>query len=185
VNDRDLYRVNWGQVSLTPQGQELALSVLPFCVWRIARLLPRTDRGTIDSLAHLAAVKTAATHDPDKGTPTTWADYRCLGVVRAYLESNRSVQAMDEGTWGVDEIPDARVNVEADVDRRQQAGRLWALADAHLWPRDAKVLRMRHVEGLDRATVARRLGVSRNRIRQIEERAYAILRRQFAAEAPV
>ena len=179
-------RIDWSAVRLTAEQQKKAESVLRLAYGLVLKRVPRgTDEGTVYSLAGEACVRAAATHDPARGTMCTWVGHWVLQSTSSYLRLGaRSVAAStftdlqgvtadrDEGGgdgWVVDPAdhrdapPDAGCSEAAAL-----AERLLAQVPD---PRDRRVLRLRLMDGLKLSEAARVLGLSRERVRQIQKRA--------------
>lgn len=175
-------RIDWPAVRLTEEQRRKAESVLRLAYGLVLKRVPRgTDEGTVYSLAGEACVRAAATHDPARGTMCTWVGQWVMQSTSSHLRLGaRSVRAAtftdlqaltadrDEGGgdgWMIDTegSPDAERAGSAEL-----AERLLAQVPD---PRDRRVIRLRLMDGLTLAETARALGLSRERVRQIQKRA--------------
>jgi RNA polymerase sigma factor (sigma-70 family) len=178
---------DWDTMRLTPEQQQLALSVVPFCFRRIAQFAPRIPRDRLTDLAYMAAVKAAATFDASKGCqPTTWATQYCLAALTDQRR-DRSVKAVplggiidDEGRgFAESTIPDPEGDATDAVDLGDESSHLWRQIRRHLDARSVTVLRMRFVEELSLQECADALKLCAGRVRQIQTRALQKLRERL------
>jgi RNA polymerase sigma-70 factor (ECF subfamily) len=130
--------------------------------------------------AYLGLMKAAETYDPGKGTPTTWIGW----AVRAELTAAR--RKARRGTVRLEDCgPDEGAPLDP-MDHReadpadQAAGNERAdglrTAVAGLPPQERDVISMRWFDGLTLREVAAKLGISKTRCGQVEERAIQRLR---------
>lgn len=142
--------------------------------WR--RYAAGVDRADLEQTVWQAVLEAAARHDPARGTLSTIAAPRVRWRVRELCRGERlrglHVPSREAGA-GVRVGP-----LAADPPGREAAAEgpdLWGLAARVLTPREHEVIRMR-AAGLLLREVGDRLGLTRERVRQVEAGAVARMR---------
>ncbi len=153
----------------------------PACLMRLGFSQAHPDWDDLLQAAFMGVLRAAELFDEANGARfSTYADWWIRQRVQQWREgaqrhAHLSLDALEEGAGpfaagpGVEAAPDA-----GDVVRR---------AMAFMPPRERAVLRLRFLKGLTLTQAGERLGVSKERIRQIQGRALGWLRRRMGADA--
>lgn len=143
------------------------------------------ERGAPDQLddlvqeMRLALFDAARTFDPDKGAFTTFAHWKMRGWLSRILHRWASLPMPPHDPDFFDNLPDDAPSADALAERAELRD---AVADAmrFLSPREREAIQRRHFDGKMLDDVARDWGVTRERVRQIQIRAEAKLRKRLA-----
>lgn len=185
-------------VLATQAQRDAAAGVLSLAVSLLRRRLRRLDEDEISSLAGLAVCRAAATWDPAKARLTTWVGWQVRRIVSEYAgRRGRSVNAtplsalLDAGSLAeghaapeLIELADPSAPEPAERSAGSEAtARLLKLVKRLLPPREFAALWLRKAEGLRLRDVGLRLGVSKERVRQLCQRALERLSRSVVFRA--
>jgi len=178
-------RHDWDTLRLTAAQREAAEGMIPVAYKIVITRRPRMAPDDVLGVAHMAAVKAAATHDPARAKLTTWVGWWVLAELN--LEARRQARAArampfcdlachEDFVSNLREMADPSENQADAAARAEETARLVGGLRARLPKREFEVLRLREIEGLTLAEVARRIGRSKQRVAQLEARAMQRLR---------
>lgn len=184
---------------LTPEQQALVTQWMGLVPWVLRRYpgmvsvaIDRVGEDEVSSAAHLGLVLAARGYDPDRigknGRKATFKTYAVAAIYssilrcqqRSSLVSNRhgeskKVHLLDhEGKWheeAVEKMVDASTNEAVSAHRSELVRAHVNLILRQCDRRHAYILRARKLQGLTLAQVGEKLGVSKERVRQLQRRA--------------
>lgn len=163
--------------ALTPQQQQLAAQWRDLA-YKMALPYLRRNRhiaDEVESAATMGLVKAAATYDPSTGNAfSTYATHCVRNEIRNTLRLERPLgyrrpedPAAVPGTVGLGEHDPATPAVATQAEDREIVGYVMG----RMRPRLAEVLRRRHLEGKTLQEVGDEMGITKERVRQIEMQA--------------
>ncbi len=156
--------------------------------WVVRRVYLRPDeRGDAIADVQLKLFERAKDYDPRLGSWKTFATWVIRGAVRDYLCAKRMFGPMSQHGKPAERVGmpfDAHADAPGDrelaeaLDRRELAGRV--IRRVRRLPARERAIVERHLEDLSLTEVGEQLGVTRQRVQQIEAKVLAGLRDRLA-----
>ena len=159
---------------------------------------PGTDLDELISSARAGMCRAVVSFDPARAKFQTYAGWWILHFVRlsvgqqvargTHVPSRDGMKAVgvvnyaDVVEWGEGDRPYDPFLARPEDSRHLELKGMWQRLTAALPFRLRRALKLRYIEGLTLAECGDRMGVSRERIRQMCERAFQLIRQKFPTE---